>query len=154
MSIEIKQDDLSGDAIVRFVEAHLQAMKAITPPESVHALGADALRAPDITFWSAWEGDVLVGCGALKALGRDGGEIKAMRTADAYRRQGIARQILEHIVGEAQRRGYRQLYLETGAGVAFEPARRLYQQHGFGYCGPFADYVDDPNSVFMWKDVG
>src|SRR5947209_6465550 len=119
-------------------------MKTITPIESVHALGAGALRSPDITLWSAWQADVLVGCGALKALDTESGEIKAMRTVDTYRRQGVAARVLEHILAEAQRRGYRCLYLETGSAAAFTPAQLLYRRYGFTYCGPFADYVDDP----------
>jgi putative acetyltransferase len=151
--VEIRQDDVTGEAIVRFVESHLKRMQAITPPESVHALGAAALRSPDITVWSAWDDGELLGCGALRALGGRSGEIKAMRTADAHRRRGVGARILEHIIEEARRRGYERLYLETGAAAAFAPAQKLYERFGFAYCGPFGDYVDDPNSVFMRKEI-
>ena len=151
--MEIREDDLTGSAIVRLLESHLENMKEITPPESVHALGVDRLRSPEITVWSAWEGDVLLGCGALKTLGPTSGEIKAMRTADAHRGKGVGSRVLEHIIAEGQRRGYSHLYLETGASADFSAAQRLYERYGFEYRGPFGDYIDDPNSVFMAKGL-
>ena len=151
--MEIREDDLSGVEAVRLLEAHLANMHEITPPESVHALGVEALRADDVTVWSAWDGDVLLGCGALRALGVECGEIKAMRTHDAHRRKGVGSRILEHILAEARRRGYRRVYLETGSMAEFAPARALYTRYGFSLRGPFAPYVDDPNSVFMEKGL-
>jgi putative acetyltransferase len=149
--MEIREDDLTDPAIVRLLESHLENMKEITPPESVHALGVDRLRSPEITVWSAWDGDELLGCGALKILGPTSGEIKAMRTADAHRGKGVGSRVLEHIIAEGQRRGYSHLYLETGSAADFSAAQRLYERYGFEYRGPFADYIDDPNSVFMAK---
>ncbi len=149
MQIEI--DDLSRPAIHALLEEHLASMRRISPPESVHALDLDNLRRPDITFWSAWDGATLVGCGALKELDRHHGEIKSMRTADGWRRRGVARTLLGHIQDAAIRRGYRSLSLETGSQPAFEPARRLYESVGFARCPPFAEYLEDPNSVFMTK---
>ncbi|MEH2177641.1 GNAT family N-acetyltransferase [Nostoc sp.] len=102
-----------------------------------------------MTFWTAWERLKLLGCGALKELDSRSGEIKSMRTAKAHRRRGVASKILEHIIKEAERRAYHRLYLETGAIPEFAPARALYARYGFEYRGPFADYIDDPNSVFM-----
>jgi len=147
----IREDDLTDGRVVDLLREHLAHMHEITPPESVHALGLDALRAPDITFWSAWEGDELLGCGALKELDRDAGEIKSMRTVATWRGRGVGSGILEWIVAEARRRGYRRLHLETGSMAEFAPARALYERYGFEYRGPFADYVEDPNSVFMTK---
>ncbi len=151
--MQIREDDLTGTRITDFLREHLENMFEITPPESVHALGLDALRAPGITFWSVWEGDDLLGCGALKELDPENGEVKSMRTALAHRGKGVARGVLEHILQEAQRRGYESLYLETGAMPEFAPARALYLRYGFEVCGPFADYSDDPNSVFMTRRV-
>ena len=151
--MEIREDDLSGIATVRLLEGHLENMKQITPPESVHALGVEGLRSPDITVWSAWDGEVVLGCGALKLLGPESGEIKAMRTDEAHRRKGVGSRILEHIVGEARRRGYRHLYLETGAMPEFAAGRALYARNGFEFRGPFGDYEDDANSVFMAKEI-
>ncbi len=151
--MQIRQDDLSGVKITDFLREHLENMHEITPPESIHALGLEALRSPDITFWSAWEGDTLLGCGALKELDAKTGEVKSMRTAEAYRGQGVGKGMLEHILEEAERRGHSTLNLETGAMPEFTPARTLYLRYGFEICGPFADYTDDPNSVFMTKKL-
>jgi putative acetyltransferase len=149
--LQIREDDLMGHAIAHFLQEHLDEMYEITPPESVHALDLDALRVPEITFWSVWEGDELVGCGALKELDAASGEIKSMRTARTYRGRGIGSTILKHIIREAEQRDYKYLNLETGSMAEFAPARTLYTRHGFEYRGPFADYIEDPNSVFMMK---
>ena len=151
--MKILEDGLSSPAIADLLREHLGDMNAITPPESVHALDLEALRAPEITFWSAWERDELLGCGALKELDARTGEIKSMRTARAHRRNGVGARILEHIIRAARRRAYDCLHLETGSMEAFAPARALYRRHGFAYRGPFADYVEDPNSVFMTKTL-
>ncbi len=124
-----------------------------SPPESIHALALDQLRRPEITFWTAWSGAELLGCAALKQLDAAHGEIKSMRTARAHRRAGVARRLLEHLIGEARRRGYRRLSLETGSMAAFAPAHALYAGFGFVRCAPFADYVEDPNSVFMTREL-
>src|SRR4051812_11755303 len=124
-------------------------MHQLSPPESVHALDLDSLRSPDVTFWSAWDGTLLLGCGALKELDRTRGEVKSMRTPEAHRRRGAGRAILAQIIETARARRYTQLSLETGSMDAFRPAHYLYESVGFTYCGPFGDYVEDPNSVFM-----
>lgn len=149
--MEIRQDDLSGPEIRALLHEHLRSMAEQSPPESMHALGIDALRKPEITFWTGWSAGALLGCGALKELSRDHGEVKSMRTATAHRRKGVARAMLNHIIEEARRRSYARLSLETGSMDAFAPAQRLYASHGFTHCAPFADYVDDPNSVFMTR---
>jgi putative acetyltransferase len=128
-------------------------MYEISPPESVHAMDIERLRSPDITFWSAWDGGELLGCGALKELDGRTGEVKSMRTLTAHRRRGVAAKILDTIIDEAKRRGYERLNLETGSDGAFAPAQALYERYGFQYRGPFGEYVDDPNSVFMTKEL-
>ena len=145
----IRLDDLAGPEIRALLEEHLRSMHEISPPESVHALDLAALRKPEITFWTAWRDAELLGCGALKELDPTHGEIKSMRTASARRRTGVGRAVLAHIVAEARARSYARLSLETGSMEAFAPARRLYEGFGFVYCPPFADYAEDPNSVFM-----
>ena len=147
MRIEI--DDLSRPDIHALLDEHLQSMHAQSPPESVHALDIDKLRQPGITFWSAWDGAQLLGCGALKQLSADHGEIKSMRTPDALRRRGAGRALLAHIIEVAKGRGYQRLSLETGSTDGFLPARKLYERFGFSYCGPFGDYPEDPYSAFM-----
>ena len=147
--LRIVADDLSGPEIRALLEEHLQSMHSLSPPESVHALDLAKLRRPDISFWTAWDDDVLVGCGALKEIDRAHGEIKSMRTPQTLRRRGAGRAILAHILGVARSRDYERLSLETGSSEAFAPAQRLYESFGFERCGPFGDYVLDPHSVFM-----
>lgn len=151
--MDIRVDDLSSPDVGRLVGEHLRTMALHSPPESMHALGLDALRKPEITFWSIWEGAELMGCGALKELDALHGEIKSMRTASQHLRTGVASALLSHILEEARRRSYRRLSLETGSVEAFEPARRLYERFGFRPCGPFAEYVEDRHSVFMTREL-
>jgi len=151
--VQFQIDDLSGPEIVALLAEHLAGMRSLSPPQSVHALPIEGLRRPEVTFWSVWENGELLGCGALKELGPQHGEIKSMRTASRHLRKGVARAMLQHIIEEAERRGYRTLSLETGAQPGFEPARQLYARAGFTACGPFADYTNDPNSIFMTKEI-
>jgi putative acetyltransferase len=150
--MRIKTDDLSGPEIQALLAQHLRNMHELSPPESVHALDLAALRTPGISFWSVWsEADELMGCGALKLLDAQHGEVKSMRTVDLHRRKGVARAMLGHIIAQAQQLGLKRLSLETGSMQAFMPAQRLYESFGFEYCAPFGSYVPDPNSVFMTK---
>jgi putative acetyltransferase len=149
--MEIRIDDLRGPAIRALLEDHLDEMHQHSPPGSVHALDLDGLRKPGITFWTVWSGESLMGCGALKEIDRTHGEVKSMRTAPAFRRQGVAKAMLAHIVREAEHRQYHRLSLETGSMEAFLPARELYESFGFSYCPPFGDYAPDPNSVFLTR---
>ncbi|MDT7542383.1 MAG: putative acetyltransferase [Acidobacteriota bacterium] len=153
LRLKIKIDDLSGHEIQELLREHLRNMRQISPPESVHALDIEGLRKPEITFWTVWENDELLGCGALRELDSRHAEIKSMRTASRHLRRGVASSLLKHILEEANGRGYSRLSLETGAEDAFEPARRLYANFGFNYCAPFADYVEDPHSVFMTREL-
>ncbi|TXC97474.1 GNAT family N-acetyltransferase [Streptomyces sp. ISID311] len=152
--MRIVVDDLSGPEIAAFLDEHVQQMRSLTPLESKHALDLDGLRKPEVTFWSVSDGDVLVGCGAIKRLDAGHGELKSMRTRPTRQKSGIASLLLEHILTEAGRMGLTRLSLETGAAESFLPARRLYEKFGFQYCAPFADYRPDPNSTFMTRPLG
>ena len=149
----IRAGGLDRAEVVALLREHLADMRRHTPPASIHALDLDALRAPGISFWSMWDGERLMGCGALKQLDPAHGEIKSMRTAQGYTRQGVARRMLGHLMAEARCRRYRRLSLETGSMAAFAPAHRLYAEAGFKRCGPFAGYGDDPNSVYLTLDI-
>ncbi len=149
--MNIKRDDLRGPEVAALLTEHLADMAAASPPESCHALNLDGLRQPEVTFWSVWEGPELLGCGALKELDAGHAEIKSMRTAQTHRIKGVGTLMLQHLLTEAGRRGYRRLSLETGSMAFFEPAHRLYRRFGFETCEPFASYVEDPNSLFMTK---
>ena len=147
--MHIIEDDLTGVEIRALLETHFAGMLANSPAESCHFLDFDGLNAPDVTFWSIWDGDKLTGCGALKELSNDHGEIKSMRTHGDHLRKGAGTAMLIHIISEGRRRRYQRLSLETGSSEGFLPARTLYEAHGFEYCAPFGDYVEDPFSRFM-----
>jgi len=147
--LRLELDDLTRPAVRALVARHLAGMQADTPPEDVHALGVDQLRAPDITFWSAWVGDEVVGCGALRRLDAQNGELKSMRVAEAWLGQGVGRAVLEAITAHARASGLTHLWLETGH--PFVAARTLYERAGFTYCGPFGSYEASAFSVFMTR---
>jgi putative acetyltransferase len=149
----IIEDDLSGAEVRALVAYHLAEMHKNSPACSVHALPADKLRQPGVTFWSAWVEGKLAAMGAMKQLDPAHGELKSMRAAPAFRRQGLGETMLLHLIGEARARGYARLSLETGRGEPFEPAIGLYRKHGFVPCGPFADYREDPFSTFLTLDL-
>lgn len=149
--MKIILDDLKGPEIAALLTEHLEDMRATSPPESVHALDLDGLRQPNIRFWTLWDGRNLAGCGALKWLDAEHAEIKSMRTAATYKQQGVASQILQHLINDAKAASVQRLSLETGSMTFFQPARSLYAKFGFELCGPFADYTLDPNSLFMTK---
>jgi len=140
--MRIELDDVSRPEVVALVEYHLRSMHEISPPDSVFALDLSGLKHPRVTFWTAWEGDDLLGMGGLKQLDREHGEIKSMRTAPTALRRGVARMMLDHIVQEARARSYRRLSLETGSNAPFAPAWALYERAGFVPSPPFGSYSD------------
>lgn len=150
---EIRQDDLSAEPVRRLLALHLAGMHANTPPEHVFALDLSGLKAPGITVWSVWQGEELAGLGALRALGNGAGEIKSMRTHPSHLRQGVGAALLAHIIGEARRRGYRRLSLETGRGASFDAALALYRKYGFANGGAFADYTASDFNQFLHLDL-
>ncbi len=145
----IKQDDATGPEITALISLHLAAAQASTAAAFRYALGLEALRAPDVTLWSLWQGPVLLGCAALKDLGGGEGEVKSMRTDPAHLRKGVAARLLGNIIAEARGRGWHRLNLETGTAASYIPAYALYSRFGFVDCGPYADYVDSPHNRFM-----
>ncbi len=147
--MHITPDNLTGPEIRDLLETHFAGMLANSPKDSCHFLDFEGLKGPGITFWSVWDAGSLMGCGALKEIDPTHGEVKSMRTHEAHLRKGAAAAMLEHIIATARERGYQRLSLETGSGESFDAAHALYLRHGFAYCGPFADYTDDPFSQFM-----
>ncbi len=153
-SITINSGGLSNPKVVALLQQHLEEMASHTPAESVHALDLKSLQLPEISFWTAWIGNDLAGCAALKKLNPlttdlQSAELKSMRTSDKYRRCGVASCVLAHLIELARQENYTTLYLETGSQPAFTAAKQLYQKFGFTLCDPFADYIEDPNSIFM-----
>ncbi len=151
--MNVVEDDPGRGPVRELLDAHLAGMHDNTPPESVHALDIDGLRAAEITFWTVWDGNELLGCGALKELDANHAEIKSMRTADEHLGKGVASRLMDKVLEVARDRGYRRLSLETGSGEPFEAAHRLYEKFGFDFCGPFADYGPDPFSRFMTRTL-
>ena len=145
----IVEDDLTGAEVAALLELHLAEMHQWSPACKVHAMPIERLRQPDVTFYSVWDGETLAAVGALKRLDDNRGELKSMRAAPAYRGKGAGKAILEHLIAEAQARGYTWLGLETGVPEPFVPARTLYASYGFTDCEAFADYVLDEWSVCM-----
>lgn len=151
--MEIILDDLTNKAVLALLEDHINNMALHSPPESRHVLDVNKLKSADISFWSMWDHGQLMGCGALKALNSRECEIKSMKTANQYLRKGVAATMLAHILAFAKRQNYKTIYLETGSMAAFEPAKQLYLKNGFELCAPFAQYKEDPNSLFMQKQL-
>ena len=147
--MKIILDDLTDKRTLELISTHLAGMAENSPPESIHALNVKGLKRDNIAFYSAWEDEDIMGCGALKELTTKHGEVKSMRTVEKHLKKGVARVILQHIINEAKMRDYTKLSLETGSMEAFQPARRLYESFGFTYCEPFDKYTEDPNSLFM-----
>jgi putative acetyltransferase len=149
----IIEDDLTGQAVIDLLAFHLAEMHTLSPPCKVHAMPVERLRRPDVTFYSAWDGNALAAVGALREIEPGRGELKSMRAAPAYRGKGAGEAILRHLVAEAERRGYTWLGLETGRPEAYRPAQALYAKHGFAECENFGDYVSDKFSLCMSRTL-
>lgn len=145
----IVEDDLSGADVIALLALHLDEMHRLSPPCKVHAMPVERLRQPDVTFYSAWDGERLAAVGALRDIDGARGELKSMRATPGYRGKGAGEAILLHLIGEALRRGYVWLGLETGRPPAYLPAQSLYRKHGFAECADFGDYVGDEFSMCM-----
>jgi putative acetyltransferase len=145
----IRKGDLDDPQVLGLIEVHLETSRCNTARDSAHALDASGLRAPEIGFWSVWDGEQLLGMGALKRIAPAEGEIKSMHVASSRRRTGAGSALLLHLIAMARENGMRRLNLETGSWEYFRPACAFYRRHGFSECGPFADYKPDPSSVFM-----
>ena len=152
--MRIEVDEVSRPQVLALLDEHLRNMHEITPADQVFAFDAQQLKGPGITFWTAWEDDILLGCAALKELSPTEGEVKSMRTSTKVRRRGAARTLLEHILDVSRQRSYRELFLETGSHPAFAPALALYRSAGFRECGPFGPYKDNGFSIFMSLRLG
>ncbi|MFN4142666.1 GNAT family N-acetyltransferase [Aestuariivirga sp.] len=151
--MDIRRGDLSDERIVGLLRHHFQKCHEVTPPGSAHVFDVSRLREPEIDFWAAWEGEVLLGVGAMKPLDATHGEVKSMHTTEAARRRGVASAILAHIIERSRARGLTRLSLETGSFAYFAPAVALYKAQGFTECPPFGDYRPDPNSVFLTREL-
>jgi putative acetyltransferase len=149
--MDIKTGGLQKTEVILLLQEHKNNMHLHSPAESVHALDLSDLKTSDITFWSVWINNELAGCGALKELNKNHGEIKSMRTSINHLRKGVADNLLNHILKEATKRSYKEVSLETGTMDVFLPAQQLYKKYGFYTCAAFGNYTEDPYSTFMTK---
>lgn len=147
--MDIRRGNLSDERILKLLRHHFDKCHEVTPPGSAHVFDVARLAAPDIDFWAAWDGETLLGTGAMKPLDEHHGEVKSMHTAETARRRGVGSALLQHIIETSRQRGLKRLSLETGSFGYFAPAVALYKSHGFIECTPFGDYKPDPNSVFL-----
>ena len=150
---EIQVEALDAPEVVDLLSEHLENVRSVSPPEATHALNAAGLADPAVTFYGVRYDGELVGCGALKQLDAEHGELKSMRTARVWLRKGVASSLMHHMLAEASRRGYQRISLETGASEDFAPARRLYERFGFATCDRFGEYPENPFSVFMTREL-
>ena len=144
-SIEGNFDNLEVNDLLK---KHFIELRSVSPAGSTHVLDIDGLKDPSIKFWSLWEDNKLIGCGALKFLEKNHGEFKSIRVADEFKKKGIGERIINHLIGEAKKLKISKLSIETGAGDFFLPARNLFSKFGFKSCPPFAHYKEDPNSCY------
>ena len=144
-SIEGNFDNLEVNDLLK---KHFIELRSVSPAGSTHVLDIDGLKDPSIKFWSLWENNKLIGCGALKFLEKGHGEFKSIRVADEFRKKGIGERIINHLIEEAKKLEISKLSIETGAGEFFAPARKLFKKFGFKKCKPFAHYKEDPNSCY------
>jgi len=151
--MKIIRGDINDPRVINLLQTHLTNARAQTAPGSAHALDYSGLQSPDVSLWTIWDGETLLGTGALKRLSADHGEVKSMYTVQSLRRKGAGSAMLRHIIANARAGGMLRLSLETGSWDYFLPARAFYKRHGFVECLPFADYILDPNSVFMSLDL-
>ncbi len=147
--MQIRKDDPANPAIAPLLAAHVADQRDNTPPGFSFALDASGLAAPDVSFWTVWDGETPIGMGALRELDLHSGEVKSMRAADGWRGRGVGHAMLGAIVATARARGYRHLYLETGTTAAYGPALALYRRAGFVPCDAFADYQPSPHNQFL-----
>ncbi len=151
--MKIVEGGLEHADVLAMLRFHFDTNMAVTPPGSAHVFDVSRLKQPDVTFWSAWIGEVLMGTAALKLLDATHGEIKSMHTLQSARRSGVGAAMLKHIIDHARFKGVKRLSLETGSFDFFAPARALYARHGFVECTPFGDYKSDKNSTFMTREI-
>ena len=143
------EGNFQNSEVNELLNKHFIELRSVSPKGSTHVLDIEGLKDKSIKFWSLWDNNKLIGCGALKFLEKNHGEFKSIRVADKFRRSGIGEKIIEHLIEEAKKLEISKLSIETGAGDFFIPARKLFSKFGFKKCIPFAHYKEDPNSCYF-----
>ena len=147
------EGNFNNPKVNELLTKHFIELRSVSPAGSTHVLDITGLKDQSIKFWSLWDNDELIGCGALKFLDKIHGEFKSIRVVDKFRKKGVGEKIINHLIEEAKKLGIKKLSIETGSGKFFEPARKLFINFGFQPCLPFAHYKEDPNSCFYTKDL-
>jgi len=147
------ENNFNNFEVNKLLKKHFKELKSVSPEGSTHVLDIEGLKTPEIKFWSLWENDNLIGCGALKLLNDIHGEFKSIRVADKFRKKGAGVKIINHLIGEAKKIGIKEVSVETGAGSFFKPARKLFLDAGFKSCEPFSHYKKDANSCYYNKKI-
>ena len=142
------EGNFQNSEVNELLNKHFIELRTVSPEGSAHVLDIEGLKDKSIKFWSLWDNNKLIGCGALKFLEKNHGEFKSIRVADEFRKKGIGERIIEHLIEEAKKLEISKLSIETGAGEFFLPARKLFSKFGFKLCPPFAHYKEDPHSCY------
>ena len=148
------EGNFDNPEVHELLKKHFIELRAASPEGSAHVLDIPGLKVPSIKFWSLWQNDMLMGCGALKFLDKTHGEFKSIRIHDRFRRTGNGINVINHLIYEAKKLNITRLSIETGAGDFFKSARNLFRKCGFENCEPFAHYKEDNNSVYLTKILG
>mgnify|MGYP001226332241 FL=1 len=142
------ENNFDNKEVNELLKKHFIELRSVSPEGSTHVLDIDGLKDPSIKFWSLWKNNELMGCGALKFLDNNHGEFKSIRISDKFRQKGFGIKVIEHLINQAKELKITKISIETGAGIFFEPARKLFLRCGFKKCEPFAHYKHDPNSCY------
>ena len=147
------EGNFDNEEVDELLNKHFIELKSVSPEGSTHVLDIPGLKVPSIKFWSLWENEQIIGCGALKFLDENHGEFKSIRIADSFRKNGLGVKIIDHLINEAKKLNIKKISIETGSGDFFLSARKLFQKCGFKSCKPFAHYKEDPNSCYFTLDI-
>ena len=147
------ENNFDNDQVNELLIKHFTELRSVSPDDSCHVLDIRGLKDSSIIFWSFWDEDNLVGCGALKFIDNHHGEFKSIRVADTFRGKGVGEKVISHLIDQAKKIGIKKLSIETGAGEFFAPARKLFEKFGFKACKPFANYKEDPNSCYFNLEI-
>ncbi|MDQ2878680.1 MAG: GNAT family N-acetyltransferase [Pseudomonadota bacterium] len=151
--MDIREGGLGDPRVEALIRHHRDESRSTTPECNAHSLDSNGLAASGVFFFAAWDGETLLGIGALKGIDAYHAELKSMRTAPAHLGKGVARALLDHIVGVAHDRGFTRLSLETGTAPMFAPAITMYERYGFTVCDAFGGYPASPHNLFMTIDL-
>ena len=143
------EGNFENPEVNKLLVKHFKELRSVSPADSCHVLDIAGLKNPNIKFWSFWEENQLIGCGALKFLDKEHGELKSIRVNDTFRKKSYGIKVIQHLIFEAKKLNIIKLSLETGAGNFFAPARKLFEKSGFKSCEPFAEYKKNPDSCYM-----